>query len=162
MIEQLPQRPALMRSPSLRPIHSIKSLIQKEPNGPRSVHPSWHILIERRVVPEEGQEIHDDEAEAGERDGIRCHGHGEAFYDDVVVEGFEDVFRDEGVVDAGVFVLFEAFEALCPYVDHFGDQWVLLWPVECLVGCKAFGGEFEECALLSALSQQTRFHGSTR
>ena len=108
MIEQFPQRPTLMCPPRLRPIHSIESLIQKQSYSPRSVHPSRHILVERRVVPKERQEIQDDEAEAGERDGVGRHGHGEAFYGDVVVEGLEDVFRDEGVVDAGVFVLFEA------------------------------------------------------
>ena len=118
MIEQLPQRPTLMRPSRLRPINRIKRLIQKQSNCPTRIHPRRHILIKRGIIPKQGQEVEDDEGEAGKGDGIGCHGHGEAFYDDVVVEGLEDVFGGEGVVDAGVLVAVEAFEVFLADVDH--------------------------------------------
>lgn len=40
-----------MRSPGLRPINGIERLVEEQSNGPRSVYPSWHVLVERWVVP---------------------------------------------------------------------------------------------------------------
>ena len=83
-----------MRSPRLSSINSVKCLIKKQSNSPRRIYPSWHVLVKRGIIPEKGQEIEDDEAETRESDGIRCHGHGEAFDGDIVVERLEDIFRD--------------------------------------------------------------------
>lgn len=46
-------QPVLCHRSSLRlcSIHCIKCLIQEKPNGPRSIYPRRHILIERRIVP---------------------------------------------------------------------------------------------------------------
>ena len=35
----------------LCPINSIKGLVEEETNRPAGIHPSWHILIEGRIVP---------------------------------------------------------------------------------------------------------------
>lgn len=85
MVEKLAQRSALMGSPSMAvfsgyrflcnaaplrlcPVDGIKSLVEKKPDGERPVHPGRHVLIHCRVVPQHGQEIDYDEAEAGQRD----------------------------------------------------------------------------------------------
>jgi hypothetical protein len=47
------------------------------------------------------------------------HPHGEAFDDDMRVEGLEDILRDQTVVNALVLVLFELRELVLPYVHHF-------------------------------------------
>ena len=93
-----------MRSPRLGAVYRVEGLVEEEAQSPGCVDPGWHVLVEGRVVPEEGEEVDDDEAEAGEGDGIGRHGEGEAADYYIVVEGLEDVPGDEGVVDAGVFV----------------------------------------------------------
>ena len=47
-------------------IYGIERLIEEKTNCPACIDPSWHILVERWVVPQQCQEIEDDEAEAGE------------------------------------------------------------------------------------------------
>lgn len=49
-------------------INCVKGLVQEKSNGPRGVHPGGHILIEGWVVPKQGQEVDNDEAEAGQGD----------------------------------------------------------------------------------------------
>lgn len=89
-----------LKNSRLRPINSIKSLIQKQPHGPRRIHPRRTILIQRRVIPQQRQQINHHEHEPRQRDQVRRHRHGEAFYRDVAVEGFEHVAGEKGVVDA--------------------------------------------------------------
>lgn len=56
----------------LSPVHSIESLVQKESNCPSRIDPSGHILVEGRVVPEQCEEVQDDEAEARKCDLCAC------------------------------------------------------------------------------------------
>ena len=49
-------------------VHRVKGLVQEKPDGPGCVHPGGHILIEGRVVPQQGEEVDDDKAEAGQGD----------------------------------------------------------------------------------------------
>lgn len=120
MIKQLPQRATLPRPPRLAAIDRIERLVQEQADGPAVVDPAGAVLVEGGVVPEQGEEVRDDEEEAGEGDEVGGHGHGEALDDDVGVEGLEDVFGGEGVVDAGVFVFFEGGEFPLANVDHDG------------------------------------------
>ena len=48
----------------LSAIDGIKRLIQKQTHRPTGVDPCWTILIQRRVIPEQRQEIDDHECEA--------------------------------------------------------------------------------------------------
>ena len=51
----------------LCPINSIKGLVEEKTNRPASIHPSWHVLVEGRIVPQESKEVEEDEAEARQR-----------------------------------------------------------------------------------------------
>ena len=81
MIKQLPKWSTLMRSPSaadhsasaspcpsenirLGAIDRIERLVQEKANGKGPIDPCWHILVHCWVVPEHGQEVDDNEAEA--------------------------------------------------------------------------------------------------
>ena len=68
MIEQLAQRPALVCPSSLRPIHRIERLIQEQANRPASIHPRRAVLIERRRIPQQRDEVCDYESETAEGD----------------------------------------------------------------------------------------------
>ena len=68
MIEQFSQWPALLRSPRLRAIDSIKRLVQEQANGPAGIHPRRAVLIESRRVPQEGKEVCDDETKSAKCD----------------------------------------------------------------------------------------------
>lgn len=46
------------------------------------------------------------------------HRHGKALDNDIVVEGFEHVFRCQGVVNSSVFVVVETFQFLLANVYH--------------------------------------------
>lgn len=102
----------------LTSIHRIKSLIHEQSHCPARIHPRRTICIQCRTIPQQRQDIDDYEAESQQSDQVGCHPHGKTFYDKVRVEGFEDVARKEGVVDAIVFVLFEIGEFLLSDVDH--------------------------------------------
>ena len=66
MIEQFTKRTALVSSAGLTSIHSVECLVKEESNSPAGVHPSWTVLVQCRCVPEHGEEIDDNEAEARE------------------------------------------------------------------------------------------------
>lgn len=51
----------------LHPIHSIKSLIQKQPNRPTKIYPRRTIPIQGRSIIKHRQEIDNHETEAGQR-----------------------------------------------------------------------------------------------
>lgn len=46
------------------------------------------------------------------------HRHGKALDNDIVVEGLEKVFRCQGVVHSGVFVVVKTFQLLLTNVNH--------------------------------------------
>lgn len=115
----------LSRSNSrLRSVNGVKGLVQEQADGPRVVDPGRAIGIQARVIPQEGQEVGDDKGEAGEGDEVRGHPYREALDDDVGVEGLEDVFGEQGAVDARVLVVFERGELALADVDH--DECVFL------------------------------------
>ncbi|KAL8992640.1 MAG: hypothetical protein Q9188_007540, partial [Gyalolechia gomerana] len=47
-------------------IDSVKGLVEEETNGKGPIYPRRHILVHCRVVPQHGQEVDYDEAEARE------------------------------------------------------------------------------------------------
>lgn len=137
MVEELAQRSRLSRaspiyhqhtyphptSPTrnnsrLRPIDSIKSLIQEQADSPAIVHPGRAVLVQHGRVPQQGREVGDDEGEAGQGDGVGRHAHGEALDDEVRVEGLEDVLAGQRAVDRRVLVLLERGELPLADVDH--------------------------------------------
>lgn len=103
----------------LRPIHRIKSLIQKQSHRPTGINPSRTIRIQRRIIPQQRQDVNNDEPKPRERDQVRRHTHGEAFYDEVRIERFQHIAGEQRVVDAGVFILAEIGECFLSYIDHF-------------------------------------------
>lgn len=102
----------------MRSINGVKGLVQEQADGPRIVDPRRAIGIQARVIPQQGQEVGDDEGEAGEGDEVRGHPYREALDDDVGVEGLEDVFGEQGAIDARVLVVFERRELALADVDH--------------------------------------------
>ena len=50
----------------LRPIHGIKGLVQKQPDGPAGIHPGGTIHVQVRVIPQHRQEVYDHKHEAAE------------------------------------------------------------------------------------------------
>lgn len=50
------------------------------------------------------------------------HGHRKALDNDIVVEGFEHVFRCQGMVNSGIFVVTESFQLLLTNVNHLGFE----------------------------------------
>lgn len=72
MVKELPQRPALSGPPRLRAIHSVKCLVYEQADRPARVHPRRADLVERRSVPQHGDEVCDDETEAQESDLIKA------------------------------------------------------------------------------------------
>lgn len=105
----------------LTTIHSIKSLIQEQANAPTEIDPRRTILIQRRVIPQQRQEISNDEKEARQGNQIRRHPHGKALDNDIGVEGFEHIAGEQRVVYSGVLVLLEVGQLLLSDVYHFCD-----------------------------------------
>jgi len=99
-------------------VNCIKRLVQKEADRPAVVYPGRAVLIERGIIPEKGQEVGDDEHEAGEGDKVRRHARREALDDDIGIEGFEYVTRHQRAVDTRVLVLPKIRQVFLPYVDH--------------------------------------------
>ena len=52
------------------------------------------------------------------------HRHGKAFDNDIVVEGFEQVFGRQRVVNSSVFVGMKTLQVLLPNVNHL-DFWMM-------------------------------------
>jgi hypothetical protein len=112
----------------LRPIHSIKSLIQEQAHPPAVIHPRRAILIQGGVVPQHGEEVGHDEHEARQRDQVGRHAHREALDDKVGVEGLEDVLGRQRAVDAGVLVLPQSREVILAEVHH--RERCMYWSVQ--------------------------------
>ena len=51
-------------------------------------------MIKSGVVPQQGEDVDENEAESREGDGVRRHGEREAFDGDISVEWLEDVFGE--------------------------------------------------------------------
>lgn len=68
MIEELAQGPRLLGAARLGAVDGVEGLVEEEANGPGGVDPARAVEVEGRVVVEEGQNIDDDEGEAGEGD----------------------------------------------------------------------------------------------
>ena len=104
----------------LRSIHGIKSLVQEQPDSPAVVDPARAVLVECWSVPQQGQEVDDDEHESGEGDHVGRHAEREALDDHMRVEGLQNVFGHQRPVHPGVLVLLEGREVPLPYVNHLG------------------------------------------
>ena len=121
-----PSRPSCGEAESVKgdirlgAVNGVECLIEEEANGPGVVHPWWAVLVKRRVIPEQRQQVGDDEGETGKSDEVWRHALREALDDDIVIEGLEDVLGRQRTIDAGVFVLLEVWQLLLPYVDHDG------------------------------------------
>ncbi len=57
-----------MRPARLGPVHGIEGLVEEESNRPAEVDPGRAVGVQSRVIPEHGQNVHDYEAEAAQRD----------------------------------------------------------------------------------------------
>lgn len=69
MIKHLPQRPRHPRPPRLLPVNRVHALITKQPYRPGIVHPFGEGLAGVGWVEgEEGEDVGEDEEEAGEGD----------------------------------------------------------------------------------------------
>lgn len=104
----------------LSAIDRIKGLIEKETDGPAVVDPRRAVLVQRRVVPQQRQEVGDHEHEPRERDEVRRHRPREEADDNIGVEGLEDVLGRQRSVDRRVLVLLEIRQVFLPHVDHLG------------------------------------------
>lgn len=49
-------------------INGVEGLIKKESNSPGCINPARHVLIQRRIVPQERQQVQNHEAEARKGD----------------------------------------------------------------------------------------------
>lgn len=85
----------------LRPVHRVKGLVEKQAGSPAVVYPRRAVLVEGRIVPQQGEEVGDDEHEPRERDQVRRHRYGEALDDHIGVERLQDVLGEQRVVDLG-------------------------------------------------------------
>lgn len=112
----------------MRPVNSVKGLIQKQAQGPRVVDPRRAILVERGVVPQQGQEVGHDEHEARQRDEVGRHAHREALDDDMCVKWLQHVFGRERPVHPGVLVLLERRELALADVNHLGLLFLFFLP----------------------------------
>lgn len=92
-------------------------------------------MIQSRVVPQEGEEVGDDEAEAAQGDQVGSHAHGEALDDYIGVEWLEDILGNERVVDCRILVLLQVRQVFLSYVDHLGGE---LAAGECFFGPLGF------------------------
>ena len=77
-------------------------------------------LIQRRIIPQQRQNIDHHETKAGQSDEVGCHRHGKALDHDVCIERLEDIARQERVVNAAVFVFLEARKLFLANIDHVG------------------------------------------
>lgn len=46
----------------LRTIHRIEGLVQEQADRPARIYPRWAVAVQRRIVPEHGEEVDDNEA----------------------------------------------------------------------------------------------------
>lgn len=68
MIEKLAQGTALVCSSSLRAVHRVEGLVEEETNSPAQVHPRRTVRVKSWVVPQQGEDVDDHEAEASQSD----------------------------------------------------------------------------------------------
>lgn len=133
VVKQLAQRTALLRPPSLATVDGIESLVQEQAEGPAVIDPAGAILVEGGVVPQQGEEVDDDEHEAREGDEVGRHAHRKALDDHICVKGLEDVFRGEGPIDARVLVFAERGEIPLTDVHHLGRFWIYRLLLEAII-----------------------------
>lgn len=71
VIKELTKRSGLLSPPGLSSVASIKGLVEKQADGPGCVDPGRTIRVEGRVIPEQREEVDDDERETGESNQVR-------------------------------------------------------------------------------------------
>lgn len=102
----------------LASVNRVECLIQEQSKGPRIVHPRGAILVQSGSIPQQSQEVCDNETKARQSDQVWGHAHGEALDDEVCIEGLQNIFGEQGMVNAGVLVLAERGKLLLPDVNH--------------------------------------------
>jgi hypothetical protein len=65
MIKQFSERPGLAGAPGLRAVAGIKGLVKEQAESEGGVNPAGTIAVKSGVVPEEREEVDDDEEKAG-------------------------------------------------------------------------------------------------
>jgi hypothetical protein len=55
-------------SPRLCAINGVEGLVKEKSNSPGRINPARHVLIQRRIVPQERQKVQNHKAEAGKGD----------------------------------------------------------------------------------------------
>ena len=72
MVKQLAQRTTLVGSSCLTSIDRIECLVEKQTYRPAQVNPGRAVLIQRGCVPEQRNEVRDNEAKARESDLVKA------------------------------------------------------------------------------------------
>ena len=72
VIKKFPQWATLVCSARLSAIHRIECLVQEKAKSPRRINPGRTVFIKSRVVPKEGQKVHNHKAETSEGDLSIC------------------------------------------------------------------------------------------
>lgn len=101
-------------------VDSIESLVEEEADGPAVVDPRRAVLIESRVVPQERQDIENDEQEACQCNQIGCHAHWKQLDNEIVVKRLKDVFGCQRPVNGGVLVLLQRRKLTLSEINHAG------------------------------------------
>lgn len=78
----------------LASVNSVKCLIQEQSNGPRIIHPRGAILVQSGSIPQQSQEVCDNETKARQSDQVWCHAHGKALDDEICIEGLQHIFGE--------------------------------------------------------------------
>lgn len=72
VVEEFAERTGLAGTPRLGAVAGIEGLVEEETDGPGGIDPRRTVLVKAGVVPEEGEEVHDDEAKTREGDEVRA------------------------------------------------------------------------------------------
>lgn len=79
-------------------------------------------MIQRRIIPQQRQNVHNHKAESSQSNHVWRHPHGKALDHHVGIERFENIATEQRMVDAAVFVFLEAWEFVLAHVDHDCDS----------------------------------------
>lgn len=79
-------------------------------------------MIERRVIPQQSQDVDNNETETRKGNQIRRHAHGETFDHKIRIEWLENISGEQRMVDARIFVFLQARKSLLSYIYHRGES----------------------------------------
>lgn len=119
----------------LSAIDSIESLVEEESDSPTEVDPRRTVLVESWIVPQQSQNVDDNEREPRQRDQIGRHAHRKQFDDHIVVKWLEDVLGSQRPIDSGILVLLQRRKLIVSEIDHDGDDEDRAYEQESVSGC---------------------------